>query len=106
APDGAHTVVVARPGVTIEAGAARLLVQARPLHDVVTWAPGPPESRALGVLLGEILPAFAVRGHVLEALGTGLPELVAKGPDALALALAADPGLRWTHLPAALTADT
>ena len=100
----AHTVLIARAGDLIDADAARLLAEARPLSDVVTWdAPGGrrPEARALGVLLGETLGgAFAVRGHVFDRLQGSLE--LDRGPRRMELRLAADAALRWTHLPAAL----
>ena len=94
----AHTVILVRAGDTLDPAAARLLVQARPLADVVTWD-GRPEAQALGVLLGESLGgAFAVRGHVLA--GRDLP---AGGLRALELRLANRLELRWAHLAAPLT---
>ncbi len=105
----AHTLVLARAGDEIDPDAARMLVQAQPLGDVVTWDGGTaasrrPDARALGVLLGERLGGrLAVRGHVLASLAGGLGELLEPdGERRLELRLAARAGLRWTHLPAAL----
>jgi hypothetical protein len=93
AVEGAHTVLFARAGDVVSPGAARLLVEARPLADVITWD-GRPEARALGVLLGESLGGFAVRGHVLKGAPSDLRELE--------LELAKRPELRWAHLAAPL----
>jgi hypothetical protein len=105
----AHTVVLAKAGDRLDPGLARVLTQSRPLADVVTWdvdggAGRRPWGRALGVLFGEALGgALAVRGHVLAEAIAQLKAL-GKNPDvrALELWLAAQAGLRWTHLPAAL----
>jgi hypothetical protein len=94
-----HTVVFARAADALDPAAARLLAQARPLGDVVTWV-GRPEARALGVLLGESLGgAFAVRGHVLASLPGPWP-----GLRRLELWLAARRELRWASLAAPLSA--
>jgi hypothetical protein len=96
---GAHTVAFARAGDELDPAAARLLVQARPLADVVAWR-GRPEARALGVLLGESLDgAFAARGHALGAWpGRWTDALRAPGLRTLELWLASRAELRWAHL--------
>jgi len=106
----ANTVILARTEDAVEPFAARLLIQGRPLADVVTWdvaggAGRRPEARALGVLLGETLGgAFAVRGHVFDSCPAGVLTALSRGePRALELWLAANPALRWAHAPTALT---
>ena len=100
----AHTVLFARAGDELDPAAARLLVQARPLADVVTWR-GRPEARALGVLLGETLGgALAARGHVLGAYdGRWTDALRSPGLRRLELWLASRTELRWAHLGAPIT---
>jgi hypothetical protein len=100
----AHTVLLARAGDVVDARAAPVLAEARPLADVVTVddpssAQGRrPEARALGVLVGESLGgAFAVRGHALAAHAEAAMDVAA-----LELRLAGDGSLRWAHAPAPL----
>ncbi len=113
----AHTVVLAETEDAAAPFAARLLVQGRPLADVVTWvragtstaaAGGGPRPASLGVLLGETLGgAFAVRGHVFDACPASVLTALGRGePRALELWLASNPALRWAHAPAALTRRT
>ena len=106
----AHTVVLARAGDRIDPSLARLVVQTRPLCDVLTWTASSaagrrPEARALGVLLGESLEgAVAVRRHVLgSASNEVLRRLAAGRPRGLELWAASQTALRWAHLPAELT---
>lgn len=106
----ANTVILAKTEDAVEPFAARLLIQGRPLADVVTWdvaggAGRRPEARALGVLLGETLGgAFAVRGHVFDSCPASVLAALARGePRALELWLAASTALRWAHAPTAVT---
>lgn len=95
----AHTVMFAMAGDEVDPAAARILAQARPLADVVTWR-GRPEARELGVLVGETLQgAFAVRGHVFRSL----PEHATASPRRLELLLASRPELRWQALGAPIS---
>ena len=101
----AHTLLFARAGDALDPAAARLLVQARPLGDVVVWG-GRPEARALGVLLGESLGgALAVRGHALGGYpGQWSEALRSPGQRRLELWLASRPELRWASLAAPISA--
>jgi hypothetical protein len=93
-----HTAIFARAGEAIEPSAARLLVQARPLGEVLTWH-GRPEARALGALAGEHLGgAFAVRGHVFRSIDQPWA-----GIRRLELMLASRRELRWASFSAALS---
>jgi hypothetical protein len=106
----AHTVIFARSGDRLDPAAADLLSHGRPLADVVTWdgagaTSRRPESRAVGVLLGETLDgAFALRGQVFTLAGAPLLEALAAGDRRrVELVLAGRRELRWAHLPGPLT---
>ena len=111
----ARTVVLAAPGETLEPGAARLLAQARPLADVLTWdvadrSPGGvarrrSEAWPLAIQLGAALNGgVAVRWNALAPLLLTRLDTLASG-DAAALeeALAGNASLRWAHLPSILS---
>ena len=110
---GADTVLFVRSGEVVDPAAGALLLQSRPLSDVVTWD-GPseasrrPEARALGVLLGENLGgAFAVRGQVFNLMGGDFAAAVAGGDIRRAeLLLASRRELRWAHAPGRLASST
>jgi len=106
----AHTVVFARAGDRLDPRAGVLLQRSRPLADVITWdgqtgASRRPEAKALGLLLGESLGgAFALRGHVFGLMGEEFAQALLDGDIRRAeLLLAAQPALRWTHLPGRVT---
>ena len=106
----AHTVVFARAGDRLDPRVGVLLQRSRPLSDVITWD-GPtdasrrPEARPLGLLLGESLDgAFALRGQVFTLMGEDFARALADGDiRRTELLLAANPALRWTHLPGRVT---